>query len=263
MSPQLFGLYTEELAERLRRTGKGINISGNCLNLLMYADDIVILSESKEDLQSLLDLVAGFGRDLKFSDEKNQVLVINGDDSDVGRTWKLGEMTLKRTKKYQYFGMLVDEKGCEDTKCDRLSRANQWVGRLGSAAKTRANKYEVVRGVWKGMAVPSLMYGLETMRWTKNDWGKLEVTQNKVDRIALGANRYAATETLRGEVGLSSFAERITKGVLRYKVRLQKMDGNRWARLVYEWSRTGSKWNRMCEKMIDECQMRREVTFDN
>ena len=107
MSPQLFGLYTEELAERLRRTGKGININGNCLNLLMYADDIVILSESKEDLQSLLDVIAGFGRDfdVKFTDEKSQVLVINGDDSDVGRTWKLGEMTLKRTKKYPELGL--------------------------------------------------------------------------------------------------------------------------------------------------------------
>ena len=27
----------------------------------------------------------------------------------------------------------------------------------------RANKYEVMRGLWKGLAVPTVMYGLEIM----------------------------------------------------------------------------------------------------
>ena len=268
-SSSLFGLYTEELAVRVRSTGIGVNIGGRILNILLYADDVVILSESKDDLQKLLDVVSEFGRDfnVNFSKEKSQVLIINGGEDDADLTWTLRGstigITIGTTHEYEYLGMLVDEKGCENTKQDRISRANQWVGRLSSVARTRANKYEVVRGVWKGMAVPSLMYGLETMRWTKNDLDKLEVVQNKVGRIALGANRYVAVEAIRGEVGWSTFAERITKAALRYKVRLEKMDGNRWAKWVYEWSKHDSKWNGMCENKTGKYVMHGVMTLAN
>ncbi len=38
------------------------------------------------------------------------------------------------------------------------------------------------------------------------------------------------------------FDERTEKAVLRYKVRLWKMNEARWAHRVYEWSGQGSKW---------------------
>ena len=43
---------------------------------------------------------------------------------------------------------------------EKLSQANQWYGRLASVARWRANKYEVLRELWKTVAVPSLMYGI-------------------------------------------------------------------------------------------------------
>ena len=70
-----------------------------------------------------------------------------------------------------------------------IARANQWIGRLGSVAKCRANKYELVRGLWKGMAVPSIMYGFETTVWSRNELDRMEVMQNKAGRIAL-INKY-------------------------------------------------------------------------
>ena len=79
----------------------------------------------------------------------------------------------------------MDEKGCERTKNDRIGRVIQWMGRLESISRCKANKYEVVRSVWK-MMVPSIMYGLETMSWKKNKFEKLVVIQNKIGRIALG-----------------------------------------------------------------------------
>ena len=65
-------------------------------------------------------------------------------------------------------GIWLDEKGYERTKHERIARANQWVGRLGSVARYRANKYEVVRRLWKGMAILSIMYGVETTVWTRH-----------------------------------------------------------------------------------------------
>ena len=246
LSPLLFGLYTEELAIRIRNSGYGIRIGDERLGCLLYADDIVVVSEDKDELQKILDIVDQYGKEfeMKFSKEKSKVLVINADENDEGRTWDLGNMKIGRNNSYKYLGMIIDEQGTDRTKRDRIAKGIQWVGRLGSVSRYRANKYEVVRGLWKGMAVPGLMYGLETMSWTNREIDKMEVVQNRVGRVVLGANRYAAVETIRGEAGWSTFEERIGKAVLKYKVRLEKMPEKRLARRVYEWVGRDSKWTK-------------------
>ena len=69
------------------------------MSCLLYADDIVIMSECGEELQRMLDVVSGYGRDfnVKFSSEKSQVLVINGGEDDVERKWKLEEKDICHT----------------------------------------------------------------------------------------------------------------------------------------------------------------------
>ena len=54
------------------------------------------------------------------------------------------------------------------------------------------------------------MYGMEVVNWSAEDVKKLEVVQNKVGRIALGANGYVELETVRGDMGWSTFEERLT-----------------------------------------------------
>ena len=47
--------------------------------------------------------------------------------------------------------------------------------RLGSAARMRASKYDVLREVWKSVAVPSIMYGMDVIAWRESEIDKLEV----------------------------------------------------------------------------------------
>ncbi|RUM30948.1 MAG: hypothetical protein DSY42_03585 [Aquifex sp.] len=55
--PLLFGVYTEELAVRMRKTGLGIRVGNERLSMVMYADDIVVVSEGSEELQEMLGVV--------------------------------------------------------------------------------------------------------------------------------------------------------------------------------------------------------------
>ena len=59
--------------------------------------------------------------------------------------------------------------------------------------------------MWKSIAVPSIMYGMNVMKWTKGELDKLEVSQNKLGRMALGENRYVGLEAIRGDMGWSLF----------------------------------------------------------
>ena len=65
----------------------------------------------------------------------------------------------------------------------------------------RAKKSDVLREVWKSVAVPSVMYGMEVIAWNENKIDKSEVGQNRAAIMALNAPRYAAVGALRGDVG--------------------------------------------------------------
>lgn len=82
LSPLLFMLYLQGLEKKLERSGLGFNLSffkqgewiKQSLPGLMYADDIVLMADSKEDLQELMDICGkeGDSLGLKFSKENRQ-----------------------------------------------------------------------------------------------------------------------------------------------------------------------------------------------
>ena len=56
MSPCLFNLYAEYITQNagLDEAQAGINIAGRNINNLRYPDDTTLMTESKEELKSLL-----------------------------------------------------------------------------------------------------------------------------------------------------------------------------------------------------------------
>ena len=53
LSPTLFGLYINDLVLELNKTGSGVSLS---ISSLLYADDLAIIAETEEGLQSQLDV---------------------------------------------------------------------------------------------------------------------------------------------------------------------------------------------------------------
>jgi len=56
LSPNIFNLYAEYIMQnaRLDEAQAGIKIAGRNINNLRYADDVTLMAESKEELESLL-----------------------------------------------------------------------------------------------------------------------------------------------------------------------------------------------------------------
>ena len=57
------------------------------LCILMYADDVIIMNEDGEELQSMLNTVLKYSLDfcLKFSEDKSKVVVINGMEGEIDK----------------------------------------------------------------------------------------------------------------------------------------------------------------------------------
>ena len=113
----------------------------------------------------------------------------------------------------------------------------------------KRNKYEVIRELWKGVAVPACMYGAEIVNFRRNDVVELEKIQHKIGRIALGAPKYTAVEGIRAELGYSTWEERIAKSRVAFARKLESMDDDRWAKKLWLQRGNDSKWKKETNKL--------------
>ena len=51
----MFNIYTEHLVREALEDGNGININGQNITNISYADDTIILEESEQQLQQIID----------------------------------------------------------------------------------------------------------------------------------------------------------------------------------------------------------------
>ena len=53
----------------------------------------------------------------------------------------------------------------------------------------------------------------------------------------------------------SLFSERMMKATIKYKIRLERMNEDRWVRRIRMWSLTGSRWVDSSKKMVRGCNL--------
>ena len=98
------------------------------------------------------------------------------------------------------------------------------------------------------MAVPFCLYGSEITMYREGDIAKLEKTQNLVGRWSLGVPSTTAVEAIRGEMGWSTFRERIIKGKFNFLKKIEGLQEDRWSRQILAERGNNSSWRREIER---------------
>ena len=250
-STVLFDYFIDELLKRVKGTGIGVRIQDLILSVLGFADDTMLLAETAEDMQRLLNVAERYAneRGMKFNASKCKIMIF-GDACDYG--WTIGNNVLEVVSEYKYLGMTICNKSdiFEKHKREKELGMLRMIGMLNVVAAKCGNKYKIIRELWKGVGVPRSLYGYEVCKATKNELDRMERIQNKVARLALGANSFVATEALRGEMGWSTYEERVSKAKINYKVKLSTVSGlneRNWAGYVF----------RVCDKSVWHKEVKR------
>jgi hypothetical protein len=78
-SPKLFSIYIEDLADSIDELRIGIKVDKTIINLMMYADDIIVVSSTKADLQIQLNAIGKYGIEhgIKFNQLKCELLIFH------------------------------------------------------------------------------------------------------------------------------------------------------------------------------------------
>ena len=232
LSPILFAIFIDGLANAIKQVQVGFVLDGVKLNILLFADDVVLLAESKQGLQKLLDAAFEYSELwlFKWNCAKSKVMRF-GLKSKACGDYLLGAHKLEVVRLFKYLGVdLQQNLTWTSTKWRFAGKARS---RVPMVTKAVIEGLSVKAGekLWATMIRPTLEYGAEI--WGGGKWPQADRIQNKVGRTLLGLFQSTAVEVARGELGWLSLKARRDIKQLKYWGRLLKMADSRLVKKVY------------------------------
>ena len=123
LSPLLFITYMNWI-DRCSQTSECVKIGNFKINRLLFADDLVLLADSKVGLQHALDGFAAAcdNAGMKISTAKTEIL--HHSRKPVQCFLQVGGVKLKQVEKFKYLGVAFTSDGTQDEEMDiRISKA--------------------------------------------------------------------------------------------------------------------------------------------
>lgn len=113
LSPNLFKIFINDLESLLDDSSDPVSLKDLKLHCLMYADDIVLLSESASGLQKALNGLDNFCSSwgMTINVKKTKVLIFNKAGRIDKSIFMMGKHQLENVRKYKYLGIIFQASG--------------------------------------------------------------------------------------------------------------------------------------------------------
>ena len=144
----------------LEESQAGIKTAGRNINNLRYADDTTLMTESKEELKSLLIRVKEGSVGLKLNIQKTKIMA-----SGPTTSWQTEGGKVKAVTDFIFLGFKITADGdCSHQIKRRLLLGRKAMPNVDSMSKSRDVALPVKVHITKAMVFPVVMYGCES--WT-------------------------------------------------------------------------------------------------
>ena len=236
LSPLLFNLSVNDIFQELKDNScQPIKLQQKDINCLMYADDLLILSETEAGLNNSLQRLGKYAKrwKLKISQKKTKIMVFNKQGRSIDLKLKVDNLVIESCKKYVYLGIVfipgnnfrtaqkeLYKKACK-TLFTYLSVINVHTGAQISTVKKLFDT--LVRPVllysseiWGAFLRPKQLRLLRTFSNSLfDDNQNHESHQLKMAKIALNVHKRANNLAVRGEVGMYPLSIEIYKNMIK------------------------------------------------
>ena len=170
LSPCLFAMVMDRMADEIREEAPWT---------MMFADDIVICSESKEQVEEKLESwrYALERRGMKVNRRKTEYMCVDVRQDKGSGTVKMQGEEVAKVEDFKYLGSTVQSNGECGREVKKRIHAG-WNGwrRMSGVICDRRVPARVKGKVYKVAVRPAMLYGLETVTLTKIQEAEMEVT---------------------------------------------------------------------------------------
>ncbi|KAK3507946.1 hypothetical protein QTP70_005050 [Hemibagrus guttatus] len=219
LSPFLFAMMMDQLSEEVRQESPWT---------MMFADDIVICSESREQVEENLERwrFALERRGMKVSRSKTEYMCVNGTVRLQGEEVKVQEL--------EYLGSTVQSNGEYGKEVKKRVQAD-WNGwrKVSGVLCDRKISARIKGKVYRTVVRPAMLYGLETVSMRKRQESELGVAELKMLRFSLGVTRLdrIRNEYIRGTAHVGRLGDKVMEARLRWFGHVQRRESDYIAEL--------------------------------
>ncbi|KAK3562457.1 hypothetical protein QTP86_034097, partial [Hemibagrus guttatus] len=218
LSPFLFAMVMDQLSEEVRQESPWT---------MMFADDIVICSESREQVEENLERwrFALERRGMKVSRSKTEYMCVN--EREGSETVRLQGEEVKKVQEFKYLGSTVQSNGeCGKEVKKRVQAGwNGWRKVSGVLCDQKISA-RIKGKVYRTVVRAAMLYGLETVSLRKRQESELEVAELKMLRFSLGVTRLdrIRNEYIRGTAHVGRLGDKVREARLRWFGHVQRRD---------------------------------------
>ena len=218
MSPNLFSMFINGMAERVKSETRGIRWADKELKILLFADDVVLMAEREEDMEKMLGVVHKYSKEWRFQFNAQKCKVMANRPRRGGK-WRIGEEEVVEVDSFVYLGV-------EFGKGPRFKEMKK---RVKSKIEGRVRKVEMLRStfglgtkealrIWDTVGRPVMEYGSEV--WATGGWKEGEEVMGRFWKRLIGMRRNTNKEVAQGELGRIRMKGRWDVARLRFWVKL-------------------------------------------
>lgn len=244
LSPTLFNIYIDDLVRKWKQlVNVGFQISkNNFLNILLFADDLVVIQNSESALQKSIFKLNEIGEqyNMKISLIKTKVMAFIGKEP-IRTKIAINNCCIEQVSHFNYLGSDVgfDKEYDVDNKICNFQRV------CGTINRTFRNKIrkETKLKFYKVMAVPTLAYGSETWTLTKKQQSKIQTTEMKFLRNVKGCTKrdLITNENIREELEIFNINERLKDFKQNWKEHVDRMPDTRLTKQIMQYHPKGRR----------------------
>ena len=248
MSPWLFNVYMDGVMKELRaNVGEvgAVFLETNegrewIVEWLMFADDTVLVCDSREKLMRLVSEFESVcrRRKLKVNVDKSKVMKIGRNDGIGELNVRMNGSRMGEVQTYRYLGVDIARDGKVSEELNhRIVEARKTWGALKDVWKKRNISVDAKVGMYEGIVEPTLVYGSETWVLNVRDRKRLEAVEMNCLRDVCGVRRVerVSNAEIRRRCGKNrGVNQKIDQGILRWFGHVERMGNERMVKRMYE-----------------------------
>ena len=249
LSPTLFAIFINDLADEIKASNVGLDLdSETFINILLYADDIVLLAKSEHDLQSLLFLVENWCQNwrLEVNLTKTNIMHVRSNRKQQSNFMFLFDRRpVPYCNSYKYLGCSIDEHLDFEHTVDLLADS---AGRALSSIITKMIKnggfpYNVFCTFYQACVCSIVDYGGEIFGF--GEYSSAQKIHLRAARSFLGVNKTTPIVGVISEINLLLPQYRTQLKMVRQYHRVLKCSENIVSKKVFFWDKKLNRENRV------------------